>query len=178
MASDASVQGAAGSDKEGRKTSALVNFVEACEEVVTDVFSYWWSHGFDTVAPAFLRKRRLLQKLEDSTTYSEWRETALALDLLCENDVWKRRIDHGDYDFNLVRDCLDDLYRIRKNNDPRKALFLLRSTIHRNLGNMCAESLYTHCFTGLRCFVVVVVCLFVSGQSSRVTNSSPQGPRT
>ena len=160
MASDAAVQEPS-RDKESRKTSALVNFVEACEEVVTDVFSYWWTHGFDTVAPAFLRKRRLQQKLEESATYGEWRETALALDHLCENDVWKRRIDHPDYDFNLVRDCLDDLYRIRKNNDPRKALFLLRSTIHRNLGNMCAESLYTHCFTGSHQVVVAVAVVVV-----------------
>jgi hypothetical protein len=86
------------------------------------------------VAPTFVKKNRLLVALKAATTFEEFRANALELDRVCGHDAWRRRFECADYDYNLVRDFLDDLYHARKQNNPKKAMFLLRSTLRRNLG--------------------------------------------
>jgi hypothetical protein len=54
------------------------------------------------------------------------------------------------YDYALVRDHLDRLYRARKLDDRQQMAWLLRSTLHRDLGGMGSSKLFSKTYFGTR----------------------------
>lgn len=105
------------------------SIIEPIVEVATDVAQHWWSHGpaytctFHSIvklmigifelAPSFMKRKVMLRSLHAATTAEEFVAIALELDRVCGNNAWKRRFECDDYDYNIVRDFLDDLYQAR-----------------------------------------------------------------
>ncbi len=63
--------------------------------MLVEVGSYWYSQFW---ARAWTPKPEVVlrRKLDKTTTYSEWEEVALRLDLILGNDLWRQNpIDNG-----------------------------------------------------------------------------------
>lgn len=128
----------------------LTSFLRACVEVGWDVARHWLTTGADSIAPTFLKRQHVLREMAGCANYREWRRKALHLDRMEGNQAWKMRYECADYDYDLVRDCLEDLYRARKRDDRQRLAFHLRSTLNRDLGGMGNSVLYRRCHVGTK----------------------------
>lgn len=83
-------------------------------------------------------------------TYNEWRAAATDLDNLEGNNSWKDEDESPDYDAALVASRLQELDEARLSCDVRKMLFLIRTALTRDLGNMGRLQLYKHSHIGTK----------------------------
>ncbi|CUS08251.1 unnamed protein product [Tuber aestivum] len=75
-------------------------------------------------------------KLRNATTYADWHKAAQELDVLEGNEAWKSDVGSPDYDHALVAARLKQLDEARISCDVNRMLFLIRTTLSRNLGDM------------------------------------------
>ncbi|RAL05970.1 putative Patatin family phospholipase [Aspergillus ibericus CBS 121593] len=96
------------------------------------------------------RKQVLYLRKRNAVTYDEWKEAAIELDELENNFVWKQTFDCPDYDPHLVQERLKQLEDARISCDVSRMLFLVRTSLSRDLGNMSNVSLYKHVHLGTK----------------------------
>ncbi|KAL7268546.1 Lipase 5 [Rhizina undulata] len=96
------------------------------------------------------RKQLVAARLENAATYAEWHKAAVELDELEGNEAWKSDPRSPDYDWRLVESRLKQLNEARLSCDVGKMLFLIRTTLTRNLGDMGNICLYKHSRTGTK----------------------------
>eukprot|EP00730_Choanoeca_flexa_P017154 TRINITY_DN8220_c0_g1_i1.p1 TRINITY_DN8220_c0_g1~~TRINITY_DN8220_c0_g1_i1.p1 ORF type:complete len:577 (+),score=100.56 TRINITY_DN8220_c0_g1_i1:2-1732(+) len=135
-----------------RKTGQILYddvYLLSCE-IATDVLPHWFSTGIDSIAPRFIKEQKLKSCLSNAKTYEEWSASAKAVDKLLGHDTWKMSYECELYDYSLVRDHLDKLYRARKRDDKAAMARLLRTSLNRNLGGMDNDALYKHCLYGTK----------------------------
>jgi hypothetical protein len=101
------------------------------------------------MTPALLLRQSILNQMNEATSYQAWQTSALELDRADGLDKWKMRFDSTEFDYLLIRDCLDQLYQARRDSNIPHALFLLRTTLRRNIGNIMSDELY-QCATGTK----------------------------
>ncbi|RPA97236.1 patatin-domain-containing protein [Choiromyces venosus 120613-1] len=89
-------------------------------------------------------------RLKNATTYADWHGAAKELDVLEGNEAWKSEIESPDYDYALVAARLKQLDEARISCDVNRMLFLIRTTLSRNLGDMENIRLYKHSHTGTK----------------------------
>ena len=91
-------------------------------------------------------------KLQTAETMQAWLEAATELDGLEENNVW--RTDHPEddkiFDTVLIRSRLKLLKDAQLNCDVRQMIYLIRTSLSRNLGGMSELELYRHSHTGTK----------------------------
>lgn len=85
-----------------------------------------------------------------SSSATEWQATATELDLLEGNNDWKSLDESPDYDASLVLTRLKQLDEARISCDVGRMLFLIRTSLTRNLGDMGNIRLYKHSHTGTK----------------------------
>ncbi|TXS91507.1 DUF3336 domain-containing protein [Parahaliea aestuarii] len=89
------------------------------------------------------RKLRQLEKqMDNSTSYEEWREAAIAHDELSGQKRWREVDQTSQYDYAQIRLRLDRLRSLRSRHDYQGLLFALNEGIHGNMGGMGRSSLY------------------------------------
>lgn len=130
--------------------SLYENIILLAYEVLTDVVPHWIETGIDSISPVFVREQGLLRQLHAAENYEEWRSVALELDRLHGHHRWKMGFECELYNYNLIRDNLDALYKARKKDDRRQMAFLLRSTLHRDVGGMGNPELFRKCYIGTK----------------------------
>ena len=86
--------------------------------------------------------RRLEKQMDGATTYSEWKEAAIAHDELSGARRWRDMDQSRQYDYAEIRMRLDRLRSLRVRNDHHGLLFTLNEGIHGNMGGMGRGSLY------------------------------------
>ncbi|KAL8802335.1 MAG: hypothetical protein Q9223_003115 [Gallowayella weberi] len=96
------------------------------------------------------RKQLLYLKLRESLTASEWQAAATELDLLQGNNDWKALDQSPDYDASLVHARLKQLDEARISCDVGRMLFLVRTSLTRNLADMGNIRLYKHSHIGTK----------------------------
>ncbi|KAI9771759.1 MAG: hypothetical protein M1839_002724 [Geoglossum umbratile] len=96
------------------------------------------------------RKRILYAKLKNATTYIDWRLAAEELDTIEGNALWKADVDSPDYNVALVEARLRQLDDARLSGDVEKMLFLIRTSLTRELGDMGNIKLYRHSHIGTK----------------------------
>ncbi|WP_040482585.1 DUF3336 domain-containing protein [Luminiphilus syltensis] len=87
-----------------------------------------------------MSKRKTLKKLEKmletATSYTEWRDAAIATDELSGMAAWRKE-EHTDlYDYAQIRLRLDRLRNLRARKDWHGLLYALNEGIHGNMGGM------------------------------------------
>lgn len=102
--------------------------------------------------------RLTVEKRRHAQSYDEWRDASEALDSLLGNDAWKEAEQSDIYDYQLVRNRLEQLRAAREANDTDTLLHLIRTTLSRNLGNMGDQALYTKCFAGTKHLIEEYIC--------------------
>ena len=88
--------------------------------------------------------------LTTASSYEEWAEAAQLLDCMDGNEEWKVNPVSADYDHRLLASRLEQLVEARRCGNVAKVIFLLRTTLTRNLGNMGSEELYRHTYIGTK----------------------------
>ncbi len=88
--------------------------------------------------------------LAEATEYEQWRQAALALDLLEGKSRWREDAESPDYDYKLLASRVRLLRRLRRRRDLDQLIFRLREELHGNLGNMANPVLYQHARTGTK----------------------------
>jgi len=103
-----------------------------------------------------MSKHSALEKtLEQSASYQAWTDTALELDVLEGNDLWRKESESDDYDYRLLKSRVRLLRRLRKQEDYDQLIFRLREELHGNIGNMANPALYQHARTGTKSLINV-----------------------
>ena len=74
--------------------------------------------------------------MDSATCYAQWESAAIMLDFLEGKDSWKKELASPDYDYELIQDRLLQFRNARESGDLNAMLFLLRTSLHRNLGDM------------------------------------------
>ncbi|KAF3004090.1 hypothetical protein E8E13_003529 [Curvularia kusanoi] len=96
------------------------------------------------------RRQILYLRMKNAETYTEWKAAATDLDILEGNNSWKDEDYSPEYDAALVAARLRELDEARLNCDVRKMLFLIRTTLTRDLGDMGGLRLYKHSHIGTK----------------------------
>ncbi|KAF2275030.1 patatin-domain-containing protein [Westerdykella ornata] len=96
------------------------------------------------------RKQIWYLRLRNAETYEEFRSAATALDTLEGNDVWKCDDASDEYNATLVAARLKQLEEARISCDVTKMLFLIRTSLTRDLGGMGDLRLYKHSHIGTK----------------------------
>ncbi len=95
-----------------------------------------------------------ISKLEKALTqagnYSEWKQTALALDKLEGKDKWRLDPESSDYDYHLLKSRIRLFHKLCKQKDYDQLIFRLREELHGNIGNMANPVLYQQTRVGTK----------------------------
>lgn len=83
-------------------------------------------------------------------SHDEWRSCACELDELENNNAWKETFECSEYNPRLVQERLKQLEDARASCDVSRMLFLIRTALSRDLGNMSNASLYRHSHVGTK----------------------------
>lgn len=85
-----------------------------------------------------------------ATSYDEWRDCAYELDELEGHNIWKKTFECSDYNPDQVEERLNQLEDARISCDVSRVLFLIRTSLNRDLGGMSNASLYRHSHVGTK----------------------------
>lgn len=94
--------------------------------------------------------RQLERAIENAVDYKEWYEASAEHDRLSGAEEW-RSIDRSPhYDYELIRNRLQQIRQARERQDVNKLVFHLHEGLHGNLGNISNPQLYRVCRTGTK----------------------------
>lgn len=94
--------------------------------------------------------KELMAMQDQSRTYEEWKNASEKLDILLGNNKWKSKEISTIYDYKLVRYRKESLQSCRKSGDMKRLLFMVRTQLERNVGNMGDIRLYNASHTGTK----------------------------
>ncbi|KAL2797863.1 acyl transferase/acyl hydrolase/lysophospholipase [Aspergillus keveii] len=96
------------------------------------------------------RKQVLYLRLRNAVSYEEWKDCATELDRLENNNAWKETVECDEYNSRLVQERLEQLDAARGSCDVSRMLYLIRTSLSRDLGGMSNASLYKHTHFGTK----------------------------
>ncbi|OJJ89255.1 putative Patatin family phospholipase [Aspergillus glaucus CBS 516.65] len=96
------------------------------------------------------RKQVIYLKMRNAMSYDEWRDCAYELDELEDHNAWKKTFECSDYNPDQVQERLNQLEDARISCDVGRMLFLIRTSLNRDLGGMSNASLYRHSHVGTK----------------------------
>lgn len=97
------------------------------------------------------REKRLLElRLKAAKEVGEWEAAARELDRLEGAEEWKREDESEEYDVRLIKERLAQLDAAREERDVKRMLFLMRTSLTRDLGGMGDLRLYKHSRVGTK----------------------------
>ncbi|OKL56427.1 hypothetical protein UA08_08097 [Talaromyces atroroseus] len=99
------------------------------------------------------RKQLLYLNMRNAVSFDEWRACACELDELEDNNKWKETLESDEYDPSLVLKRMRQLEDARSSCDVSRMLFLIRTALSRDLGNMSSSSLYQHTHIGTKTLI-------------------------
>ena len=101
--------------------------------------------------PSRWQEQRLVRKLKEAESYQEWEQTAMELDEMHGNNLWKLDPEAPKYyDAKGIQQRLRRLRRARTKGDMDLLLHLLPELLARNLCGLGNLGLYRHCTVGTK----------------------------
>ncbi|KAI3630135.1 hypothetical protein MIR68_011570 [Amoeboaphelidium protococcarum] len=102
----------------------------------------------------FKENQKSLQQLEvqlnQADSYDEWRQIAVTHDSINGKAEWKLNPVDPNYDYQLISNRLDAMRRARQEGNLEEMLYLVRSSLLRNLADMGTPSLYNQTKVGTK----------------------------
>ncbi|MCJ1453440.1 hypothetical protein MMC28_003787 [Mycoblastus sanguinarius] len=157
---DVFVSNAAGKLKEQKRlrpTSSFANLIkfvrnplENVGEAVEDWYDGTSKEERERKQAVEDRKQLLYLKMRTATSHTDWEAAAKELDELEDNNDWKAVFDSPDYNAKLVEARLKQLNEARISCDVGRMLFLIRTEMTRDLGNMGNLRMYKHTHIGTK----------------------------
>lgn len=111
------------------------------------ISSFFYCEASDLLA---LEKERLYKLQENAITYDDWLAVSQQLDILENNDAWKDINESNLYDYQAVKDQLEELRFCRKNKDYEKLLYIIRTKWKRDFAGINNEVLYRKSHVGTK----------------------------
>lgn len=106
------------------------------------------------VVPAVNHKKELIEKLKlqqkTAVTYKQWYAISAELDELLGNNMWKLDPQLPFYDHDNVYKNMQELKNARMAKDHKLLLYLIRTKLTRNVGNMGDARLYRQSHVGTK----------------------------
>lgn len=108
--------------------------------------------GEERAAKVKDEERRLILKarMKGATKLEQWQKAAVELDILEDNEAWKRDLNCDEFDVDLVESRLKQLDEARTDCDVRAMMGLVRQALARDLGGMGNVRLYKHSHIGTK----------------------------
>ncbi|KAG0219392.1 acyl transferase/acyl hydrolase/lysophospholipase [Mortierella sp. GBAus27b] len=140
-----------GQEDEQRDNEGLLSTVtSAVTSVAYAVGKHWSKKIYDTLLRSQDPKAWYTHLLKVATNYEQWAEAAAILDKLQGKDKWKNDPKSPYYDYEMLQDRLSQLARARESGDLGLMIFLLRTSLSRNLGNVGRRELYAETNIGTK----------------------------
>ena len=122
-------------------------------------------------------RKRLRDKLRQSTTYKEWIENAKELDKYLGLDKWATNPKFSYYDSQTVQLTINKLKKARLNNSMPELLILLQGCLKRNFAGIENRQLYSHMYYGTKNLVQdyykeVVICINKVIESNEINSET------
>lgn len=89
-------------------------------------------------------------RMKNAETMEHWKSAARELDVLEDNEAWKRQSSCSEFDADLIGSRLKQLDDARTNCDVKLMLHLVRTALSRDLGGMGNIRLYKHSHIGTK----------------------------
>lgn len=117
-------------------TGGLVaSALQSCINVGSEVGVYWLNQCYHKIIQ-LQAKSYYTTLCASATNYEQWAAAARQLDTLDGLLRWREDPASPHYEFQLVQDRLAQLIKARESSDLSSMLFLLRTSLCRNLGDM------------------------------------------
>ncbi|KAJ3411302.1 hypothetical protein HDV05_002406 [Chytridiales sp. JEL 0842] len=134
----------------GGISATISGMVGTCCQVAKDVASFWGQKLSRKLLVQHDPQAYYKHLMSVATNYEQWAAAGLALDRLQDNEKWKADPASEDYDHGLLQDRLKQLKVARESGDLASMIFLLRTSLSRNLGDMGNPKLYTKSYVGTK----------------------------
>lgn len=89
-------------------------------------------------------------RMQQATSYQEWKDAAQTLDSIEHKDIWKQNIASDIYNYELLLDRLATLRTHKEKGETMLLARALREGLHHDLGNMGDLRLYQQCNYGTK----------------------------
>ncbi|KAG0348132.1 hypothetical protein BG005_011724, partial [Podila minutissima] len=124
--------------------------VSTVTSVTYAVGRYWSKKIYDSLLRSRDPQAYYTHLLAAATNYEQWSEAAAVLDRLQGKDKWKNDPRSPHYDYELLQERLSQLASARESGDLGLMIFLLRTSLSRNLGNVGRAQLYENTIVGTK----------------------------
>ncbi|KAF1810452.1 patatin-domain-containing protein, partial [Eremomyces bilateralis CBS 781.70] len=113
----------------------------------------WTEQGKSEIQDIGEQRQVLYLRMKHAGTYDDWKAAATELDHIEGNDQWKVQDDSLEYNVKLLETRLKELDDARLNCDIKRMLFLIRTSLTRDLGGMGDAQLYRHSHIGTKALI-------------------------
>ncbi|KAG0360782.1 hypothetical protein BGZ54_009389 [Gamsiella multidivaricata] len=114
------------------------------------VGKHWSKKIYESLLRSRDPKAYYTHLLKAATNYEQWAEAAAILDRLQGKDKWKNDPRSPHYDYEIMQERLSQLAKARESGDLGLMIFLLRTSLSRNLGNVGRPQLYAETNIGTK----------------------------
>ncbi|KAF9924210.1 hypothetical protein BGZ67_009456 [Mortierella alpina] len=114
------------------------------------VGKHWSKKIYESLLRSRDPKAYYTHLLGAATNYEQWAEAAIVLDRLQGKDKWKNDPRSPHYDYEMLEERLSQLASARESGDLGLMIFLLRTSLSRNLGNVGRPQLYAETIIGTK----------------------------
>jgi hypothetical protein len=93
---------------------------------------------------------RLERRLRRATNWSSWIQYAKQIDEKLGKDKWKSEDESEEYDFEVLRNQLEELRKVRAEGPVEELMFFVRTIITRGNCHINNPALYQECYAGTK----------------------------
>ncbi|KAG0207074.1 hypothetical protein BGX28_001617 [Mortierella sp. GBA30] len=133
-----------------REKGFIPNVTLAVTSVAYAVGKHWSKKIYESLLRSRDPKAYYTHLLKAATNYEQWAEAAAVLDKLQGKDKWKNDPRSPHYDYEMLEERLLQLASARESGDLGLMIFLLRTSLSRNLGNVGRPQLYAETIIGTK----------------------------
>ncbi|KAF9273661.1 hypothetical protein BGZ68_001325 [Mortierella alpina] len=128
----------------------ITTVTSAVTSVAYAVGKHWSKKIYESLLRSRDPKAYYTHLLGAATNYEQWAEAAIVLDRLQGKDKWKNDPRSPHYDYEMLEERLSQLASARESGDLGLMIFLLRTSLSRNLGNVGRPQLYAETIIGTK----------------------------
>ncbi|KAF9155891.1 hypothetical protein BG015_008140 [Linnemannia schmuckeri] len=137
-------------DSQHGLTGIIQTVTSSVTSVAYAVGKHWSKKIYESLLASRDPKAYYTHLLSAATNYEQWAEAAIILDRLQGKDKWKNDPRSPHYDYEMLQERLSQLSAARESGDLGLMIYLLRTSLSRNLGNVGRPQLYANTIIGTK----------------------------
>ncbi|KAF9433989.1 hypothetical protein BGZ76_008730 [Entomortierella beljakovae] len=137
-------------EEQSSEKDLLSTVTTAVTSVAYNVGKHWTKKIYESLLLSRDPKAYYTHLLGAATNYEQWSEAASVLDQLNGKDDWKKDPKSPHYDYEMLQERLSQLVTARGSGDLGQMIFLLRTSLSRNIGNIGQDKLYSETKIGTK----------------------------